>query len=67
MKKNSEAELNDAEALQALRDMKHQLKQLSKNQLIQLLFQQANFAQEQQNINKVLLEKLKETKLEETK
>jgi len=44
------------------RKIKSALKQLSKNQLIQLLLEQVNYATEQQNINKVLLEKIKEQK-----
>lgn len=40
--------------------LKRTLKSLSKNQLIVLLLQQVNLAVEQQNVNKVLLERLKE-------
>jgi len=39
--------------------LKKSLKALSKNQLITLVIQQVNIAVEQQNINKVLLEKMK--------
>ena len=48
------------EMLNQNRRIKSTLKQLSKNQLIKLLVEQVNLAVEQQNINKVLLEKLKE-------
>lgn len=46
-------------SLAQVRQLKRTLKQLSKNQLIQLVLQQVNETIEQQNINKVLLEQLK--------
>jgi len=52
---------DDVFELQAqTRAMKKALKNLSKNQLIQLLLEQVNQTIEQQNLNKVLLEKSKE-------
>jgi len=47
--------------------LKKTLKQLSKNQLIVLVFQQMNEAINQQNINKVLLAELQELKQGENK
>lgn len=58
-------QLSEADALAMVeegRRMKAALKQLSKNQLIRLLIEQVNFSIEQQNVNKVLLERLKEQK-----
>lgn len=52
----------EAELLAAGVHLKKTLKQLSKNQLIVLVFQQMNEAINQQNINKVLLQELKELK-----
>lgn len=65
-----ELQVEDTEALRHMsleyleqgRKIKQSLKNLSKNQLIQLLLEQVNFSIEQQNINRVLLEKLKEQK-----
>ena len=56
-KLNEEQEL---QLMQETRELKRTLKGLSKNQLILLLMQQVNIAVEMQNVNKVLLEKLKE-------
>jgi hypothetical protein len=50
----------DASILHDLRQIKKNLKMLSKNQLINLVFQQMNMSMEMQNANKVLLEKLKQ-------
>lgn len=50
-----------AQLIQQTKNMKAALKRLSKNQLIQLLLEQVNQTIEQQNINKVLLEKMKES------
>lgn len=44
----------ELEILDQTRNLKKTLKQLSKNELIQLLLQQVNYAVEQQNVNKVL-------------
>ena len=52
----------EAELLAAGVHLKKTLKQLSKNQLIVLVFQQMNEAINQQNINKVLLQELNELK-----
>lgn len=61
----SNSQLDDtdmAAIIEQTRRMKRTLKQLSKNQLIQLLVEQVNITIEQQNVNKVLLEKMKEEK-----
>lgn len=50
-----------AQMIEQARHMKRTLKQLSKNQLIQLLVEQVNQTIEQQNINRVLVEKMKES------
>jgi len=59
---NSGMQMTPEEAQQEIMDsalhLKRSLKRLSKNQLIQLLVQQVNFSTEQQNVNKVLLERL---------
>lgn len=51
----------DAEIYKDLRTLQKEMKKLSKNQLIKLVLNQMQIAMEQQNINQVLLEKLKET------
>jgi hypothetical protein len=54
--------LNEEEVGQIVeetRSLKKSLKNLSKNQLILLLMQQVNIAVEMQNLNKVLVEKLR--------
>jgi Glu-tRNA(Gln) amidotransferase subunit E-like FAD-binding protein len=48
------------ELLREIALLKRTLKQLGKNQLIQLVLQQMNLAIEQQNINKLLIEQLNE-------
>lgn len=53
------------EMIQQTRNLKKTLKQLGKNQLIMLVLQQVNLVVEQQNINKVLLERLKELEKKE--
>jgi hypothetical protein len=50
----------DIEILQDLRTMKRELKKLSKNQLINLVFNQMNMAMEQKTANEALIEKLKD-------
>lgn len=50
------------EVLQQTRMIKRTLKNLSKNQIIQLLLEQVNHSIEQQNINQVLMAELKELK-----
>lgn len=65
IEENSVEQLDDtdmATLIEQTRRMKKTLKQLSKNQLIQLLVEQVNQTIEQQNINKVLLDQLKEKK-----
>lgn len=52
-------DIDVAASMAQVRQLKRTLKQLSKNQLIQLVLQQVNETIEQQNINKVLLEQLK--------
>lgn len=47
------------EIAEQTRVLRRTLKRLSKNQLIEQLFVQVNLCVEQQNINKVLLERLK--------
>jgi hypothetical protein len=63
MRAENNLELDDIDMqrlLEETRKMKRTLKQLSKNQLIQLLVEQVNINIEHQNINRVLLEKMKE-------
>lgn len=60
MKTSNNSEEIDASVLQDLQELKRNLKKLSKNQLINLVFQQMNMSMEMQNINKVLAERLKE-------
>ncbi len=50
---------DEMEMQKAVRNMKLQLKKLSKNQLVRTVIQQAHVNVEQQDVNKVLLEKLK--------
>lgn len=52
------------ELMQQASALKKSLKALSKNQLISLVIQQVNLAIEQQNINKILLEKMNLNKTE---
>lgn len=52
------------ELMQQASKLKKTLKSLSKNQLVALVIQQVNIAVEQQNINKILLEKLNPPKTE---
>jgi hypothetical protein len=63
--KTTNNELSEAQELELLQQgarLKKTLKQLSKNQLISLVFQQMSEAINQQNINKVLLQELEELK-----
>ena len=50
----------DLEIAQDLRELKKRLKQLSKNQLISLVFDQMNRYMEQRQANEALLEKMGE-------
>ena len=57
-------EIIEAEIYKDIVSLKKELKQQSKNQLIRLVFSQMKFAIDQQNVNKVLMEKLKEAGIE---
>lgn len=52
----------DAEIFRDLRALKKSLKQLSKNQLINVVFDQMNRNMEQRQANEILLEQLEELK-----
>lgn len=54
----------DAEVLQDLQTIKRELKKLSKNQLITVVFQQMNFGMEQKTANELLLSRVDELRNE---
>lgn len=58
-------EIMEAEVRHDLAALRRELKKLSKNQLVRQIFLQMRAAVEQQNINKVLMEKLKEAGIED--
>jgi hypothetical protein len=65
--KNEQNQLSreqELEILQQTTQLKKTLKQLSKNQLIALVLQQVNLTIEQQNINRILLDQIKESEKE---
>jgi hypothetical protein len=65
--KNEQNQLSreqELEILQQTTQLKKTLKQLSKNQLIALVLQQVNLTTEQQNINRILLDQIKESEKE---